>query len=489
MPVSVQSSLCASHGGHATGACLCGSPLLQRFHERIMADLTRRQFLGGSAAVMALFAGLRTPSVIGAQPRGNGPPILLTNLRLFDGSGAPLRDDVSIRVDAGRIQEILPAQAETGEVERIDCGGRVVMPGLIDAHWHATLAAITQTAAMTADPGYVHLVAAQEAERTLLRGFTSVRDVGGPSFALKRAIDEGIVHGPRIFPAGAMISQTSGHGDFRMRHEIPRGTTTPLSPGELMGVSAIADGEAEVLRRTREQLMLGASQIKLMAGGGVASSYDPLDSTQFSEREMRAAVEAADDWGTYATAHVYTPRGIQRAISAGVKCIEHGQLADEDSVRMMADEGTWWSLQPFLQDEDANVYPDAERRESQRQVAEGTLRAYEMAQRFAIKTAWGTDILFSPQNTPSQGRQLAKLTRFYAPLDVLAMATGSNAELLALSGPRNPYPGQLGRLVPGALADLLVVDGDPNASLDFLDDPERNLRLIMKDGRIYKDSL
>nr|WP_163501242.1 amidohydrolase family protein [Halomonas socia] len=454
-----------------------------------MADLTRRQFLGGSAAVMALFAGLRTPSVIGAQPRDNGQSFLLTNLRLFDGSGAPLRDDVSIRVDAGRIQEILPAQAETGEVEHIDCGGRVVMPGLIDAHWHATLATITQTAAMTADPGYVHLVAAREAERTLLRGFTSVRDVGGPSFALKRAIDEGIVHGPRIFPAGAMISQTSGHGDFRMRHEIPRGTTTPLSAGELMGVSAIADGEAEVLRRTREQLMLGAAQIKLMAGGGVASSYDPLDSTQFSERELRAAVEAADDWGTYVTVHVYTPRGIQRAISAGVKSIEHGQLADEDSVRMMADEGTWWSLQPFLQDEDANVYPDAARRENQRQVAEGTLRAYEMAQRFGVKTAWGTDILFSPQNTPSQGRQLAKLTRFYAPLDVLAMATGSNAELLALSGPRNPYPGHLGRLIPGALADLLVVDGEPNASLDFLDDPERNLRLIMKDGRIYKDSL
>ena len=454
-----------------------------------MADLTRRQFLGGSAAVMALFAGLRTPSVIGAQPRDNGQSFLLTNLRLFDGSGAPLRDDVSIRVDAGRIQEILPAQAETGEVEHIDCGGRVVMPGLIDAHWHATLATITQTAAMTADPGYVHLVAAREAERTLLRGFTSVRDVGGPSFALKRAIDEGIVHGPRIFPAGAMISQTSGHGDFRMRHEIPRGTTTPLSAGELMGVSAIADGEAEVLRRTREQLMLGAAQIKLMAGGGVASSYDPLDSTQFSERELRAAVEAADDWGTYVTVHVYTPRGIQRAISAGVKSIEHGQLADEDSVRMMADEGTWWSLQPFLQDEDANVYPDAARRENQRQVAEGTLRAYEMAQRFGVKTAWGTDILFSPQNTPSQGRQLAKLTRFYAPLDVLAMATGSNAELLALSGPRNPDPGHLGRLIPGALADLLVVDGEPNASLDFLDDPERNLRLIMKDGRIYKDSL
>lgn len=454
-----------------------------------MADITRRQMLGGTAAVLALFAGLHAPLVVGQQPTVTQGPLLLTNLRLFDGSGDPLREGVSVKIDDGRIDAIVDGSGSIEGVEVIDCGGRVVMPGLIDAHWHTTLAAISQMEAMTADVGYVHLVAAREAERTLMRGVTSVRDVGGPSFALKRAIDEGIVNGPRIFPAGAMISQTSGHGDFRMRHDIPRGTTTPLSEAERQGVAVIADGEAEVLRRTREQLMLGASQIKLMAGGGVASLYDPLDSTQFSERELRAAVEAADDWGTYVMVHVYTPRGIQRALRAGVKSIEHGQLADEETVRMMAGEGAWWSLQPFLQDEDANVYPDAARRESQRQVAEGTVRAYEMAQRFNVKTAWGTDILFSPKNTPNQLRHLAKLTRFYDPLTVLAMATGHNGELLELSGPRSPYPGLLGRIAPGALADLLVVDGDPERGLEFLNDPERNLKLIMKAGKVYKDIL
>ncbi|MDW7745860.1 amidohydrolase family protein [Halomonas sp.] len=474
---------------HAHGPCGCGSPLLQRFHERMMAEISRRHFLGGTAALMALFAGLHAPFAVGEQPREREGPLLLTHLRLFDGSGSSLRDDVAVRVEEGRIAALLPGDADADGAEVIDCGGRVLMPGLIDAHWHTTLAAITQVAAMTADVGYVHLVAARETERTLMRGVTSVRDVGGPSFALKRAIDEGIVAGPRIFPAGAMISQTSGHGDFRMRHEVPRGTATPLSEQERQGVAAIADGEAEVLRRTREQLMLGASQIKLMAGGGVASIYDPLDSTQFTERELRAAVEAADDWGTYVTVHVYTPRGIQRALRAGVRCIEHGQLADEESVRMMAGQGAWWSLQPFLQDEDANVYPDEARRETQRQVTEGTVRAYELAQRFDVQTAWGTDILFSPQNTPNQLRHLAKLTRFYDPLTVLAMATGRNGELLALSGPRNPYPGTLGRIEPGALADLLVVDGDPSRDLDFLHDPERNLRLIMKGGRIHKDRL
>lgn len=391
-------------------------------------------------------------------------------------------------MEDGRIHSLLPADAMAADIEMLDCGGRVLMPGLIDAHWHTTLAAITQTAAMSADVGYVHLVAAQEATRTLMRGVTSVRDVGGPSFALKRAIDEGIVEGPRIFPAGAMISQTSGHGDFRLRHDLPRGPLTPLSEQERQGVAVIADGEAEVLRRTREQLMLGASQIKLMAGGGVASLYDPLDSTQFTERELRAAVEAADDWGTYVMVHVYTPRGIQRSLRAGVKSIEHGQLADEESARMMAGEGAWWSLQPFLQDEDANVYPDAARRESQRQVAEGTVSAYELAQRFDIKTAWGTDILFNPQNTSNQLRHLAKLTRFYDPLTVLAMATGRNGELLGLSGARNPYPGTLGKIEEGALADLILVDGDPTQNLDFLNDPEKNLKLIMKEGRIYKDT-
>ncbi|WP_138437670.1 metal-dependent hydrolase family protein [Marinobacter shengliensis] len=477
------------HHHHAHGACQCGSPLLTQFHERMMADISRRQFIGGMAGVMAMFAALHAPSVLSQQPKDDNRPMLLKNLRLFDGSGGPLRDGVAIRIQDGRIQALLTNGTDVGDAEVIDCGGRVVMPGLIDAHWHTTLAGISQLEAMTADPGYVHLVAAKEAERTLMRGVTSVRDVGGPSFALKRAIDKGIVDGPRIFPAGAMISQTSGHGDFRMRHEVPRGTASPLSEQEKQGVAVIADGEAEVLRRTREQLMLGASQIKLMAGGGVASTYDPLDSTQFTERELRAAVEAADDWGTYVAVHVYTSKGIQRSLRAGVKSIEHGQLADEESVRMMAGEGAWWSLQPFLQDEDSNVYPDAARRESQRMVAEGTVRAYEMAQRFDVKTAWGTDILFSPQNTKNQLRHLAKLTRFYDSLTTLAMATGRNGELLAMSGPRSPYKGKLGTIEPEALADLLVVDGNPEQGLEFLNDPNTNLRLIMKGGRVHKNTL
>ncbi|OZY30455.1 metal-dependent hydrolase family protein [Pseudomonas lundensis] len=468
--------------------CTCHSPQIQAFHERIMIDCASKDVYGAANANRARPHGpIELGSAPGVEASVNAMT-LLTRLRLFDGTST-LREHVDVLIKDAVIEAIVPAGTPIEGAAVIDCAGLVLMPGLIDVHWHTTLAGITQMDAMSADPAYVHLVAAHEAERTLMRGFTCVRDPGGPAFALKRAIDQGIVVGPRIYPSGAMISQTSGHGDFRQRSEVPRRALSSLSFSEQMGVTCIADGDSEVLRRVREQLMLGASQIKLMAGGGVASLHDPLDSTQFLASELRMAVEAATDWGTYVMVHAYTPRSIQRAIRAGVKSIEHGQLADEDTVRMMADHDIWWSLQPFLQDEDANVYPDAARRESQRLVAAGTLRAYELAQRFNVKTAWGTDVLFNPQNTATQGRQLAKMTRFYAPHDVLNMATRDNSALLGMSGPRNPYPGKLGCIEVGAMADLLVVEGDPTLSLDFLKTPESSIKLIMKDGKIYKKDL
>lgn len=472
-------------------ACPCSSPMCQRLHLRVTEDLSRRHFLGGAAAMLAPFALPVSAQIASSLAPQLDParPVLLHNLRLFDGSGKAVQQGLQVLVKDQRIADVLPAATTVEGAQLLDCQGKLLMPGLIDVHWHTMLAGITQLTAMSADLGYLYLVAAQEAQRTLLRGFTSVRDAGGPSFALQRAIDEGLVPGPRIFPSGAMISQTSGHGDFRLRSDIPAAPNGPLSLVERTGVAMIADGEAEVLRRVREQLMLGATQIKMLAGGGVASLYDPLDSTQFTERELRAGVEAASDWNTYVMTHVYTPKGIQRAIRAGVKCIEHGQLADEASVRMMRDEGVWWSLQPFLQDEDSNAYPDPARRASQARVAQGTIHAYGLAQKYGIKTGWGTDVLFNPKNTHTQGKQLAKLTRFYDPLTLLGQATGTNGELLGLSGERNPYPGVLGRITPGAWADLLLADGDPAVNLDFLAQPEQHLRLIMKGGKIYKHTL
>ncbi|MGX1097430.1 imidazolonepropionase-like amidohydrolase [Amorphus sp. MBR-141] len=476
--------------GHEPGcdACCCGGAASLAVGAKVTADLSRRALLvGAAAASVAPFLAARAAKAFTPEPRAPDRPLLLTNLRLFDGLDRGVREGVSVLVEGSRIAGLPDVGDRIEGAEVLDCGGRLVMPGLIDAHWHAMLCGITELTAMTSDAGYLYLVAGREAERTLMRGFTSVRDAGGPSFALKRAIDQGIVHGPRIYPSGAMITQTSGHGDFRMRHEVPA-ALGDVSYGERVGMSAIADGRAEVLRRVREQLMLGASQIKLMAGGGVTSAYDPLDTTQYTAEELRAGVAAAGDWNTYVMAHVYTPRGIKRSVEAGVQSIEHGQLADEEAVRMMADAGVWWSLQPFLADDDANIKSGPDARAKQLQVAEGTVNAYQLAIAHDVKTAWGTDILFSPLNLPSQGRQLAKLTRFYDPLPLLAIATAKNGELLRLSGPRNPYDGKLGVIEPGAFADILVADGDPTRSLDFLGDPETNLRLIMKDGKIYKDT-
>jgi imidazolonepropionase-like amidohydrolase len=323
----------------------------------------------------------------------------------------------------------------------------------------------------------------------LLRGFTSVRDLGGPVFGLKRGIDQGLVPGPRIWPSGAFISQSGGHGDFRLPNELPA-RPGDYSYGERIGAAAIADDAATVRQRSREQLALGATQLKLMAGGGVASSYDPLDVTQYTVPELRAAVEAAENWGTYVTVHAYTPRAVRQAIEAGVKCIDHGQLMDEPTAKLMADKGIWWSLQPFLDDEESIPFPPgSSNRTKQLTMTAGTDNAYALAKKFKIKTAWGTDTLFDPKLALKQGKQLAKMVRWYTPAEVLRMATSNNAELLALSGPRSPYEGKLGVVAEGALADLLLVDGDPIANIRLIEDPAKNFVLIMKDGKIYKNTL
>ncbi|MDR8396613.1 amidohydrolase family protein [Paraburkholderia sp. USG1] len=423
------------------------------------------------------------------SPAAAAGPVVLRGARIFDGTSSILHEGHDLVVNGNRVEDLVPTGQDVGGAQVIDCVGHVIMPGLIDAHWHSILAAVPLSVAMTADITYIYLLAAQEAERTILRGFTTVRDVGGPSFSLKRAIDENRVAGPRIFPSGAMISQTSGHGDFRSRSELPRTALCSLSAAEVAGISSIADGVPEMLRRVREQLMLGASQIKIMAGGGVSSMFDPLDSIQYTEEEMRAAVNAASDWGTYVCAHVYTSAGIRRALSCGVKSIEHGQLADEETVRRIADAGAWWSLQPFLADEDANPKATEAQRLQQKAIAEGTVRAFELGQKHNVNMAWGTDVLFNPPGALTQGRQLSKLSRWFENVDVLRLGTSRNAELLSLSGLRSPYPGALGMIQPGAFADLLVIEGNPLEDISLISEPQRSMRIIMKDGRIYKNTL
>src|SRR5215813_1079972 len=348
---------------------------------------------------------------------------LFKNAKVFDGKSDKVTASTSVLVVGNKIEKIGGVTAAPEGATVIDAGGRTLMPGLIDAHWHAMLVRPTPAEALTWDVGYANLVAGAEATDTLMRGFTTVRDVGGPAFGLKRAIDEGVVAGPRIYPSGAIITVTSGHGDFRQPFEVPRTLGSARTRMEQIGGSMLADSPNEVRLRVREQLMLGATQIKLTAGGGVASPNSPLDATTFTEPELRAAVEAAENWGTYVTVHAYTPASIKRAIAAGVKCIEHGHLMDEATAKLIADKGVWLSTQPLPEDLRLGFPVGTVQRAKADEVWPGIARTYELAKKYKIKTAWGTDVLFSQALAQQQGAILASLVRWYSPAEALAMAT------------------------------------------------------------------
>jgi imidazolonepropionase-like amidohydrolase len=480
--------VCADDG-EAPRRCLCHTPAFGRLNAHLTQKFSWSSSLAARDASLGVFAS-GSGSTPASASAGGSSRIAFTNALLFDGKSDTLLAGLRVVVDGQTIKAVESAEAPSDADARIvDCGGGVLMPGLIDAHWHAMLASLPLTVLLTADAGYITLVAADEARKTLMRGFTSVRDMAGPTFSLKRAIDDGLAPGPRIWSSGAMISQTGGHGDFRFPYQVPASANAPLSRVEAIGGGAVADGVDRVLTRAREQLMLGASQLKLAAGGGVSSHYDPIDVSQYTEAEFRAAVDAAENWGTYVAVHAYTPRAIRTAIRGGVICIEHGHLMDEATAELIAQNGIWLSTQPFLNNEFSAQMPTPEGQAKARQVYAGTDAAYKFAKAFNLKTAWGTDILFDSKMTAHQGAMLTTLERWYRPVEILKMATAVNGELLAMSGPRNPYPGKLGVIEAGALADLIVVNGDSIENLNLIADPDRNFVLIMKDGRVVKDAL
>lgn len=445
--------------------------------------------LAGATVASAAASSSSNAPAPGA-PQGPAPQsaILFEGVRVFDGRASQLSGPTNVLVVGAAIQSISPSPLSAppgARIVRIPGAGRTLIPGLIDVHVHLTFGALSQAQMAAPDftPRKGEDAAAVEARRMLLRGFTSVRDVGGPIFGLKRRIDSGEIAGPRIWPSGAVISQTSGHGDFRLPNEPSRRFIGKPSRSELFGANFIADGRDEVLTAVRENLRMGASQIKLMAGGGTSSAYDPIDVTQYTLDEMRAAVEAAEDWNTYVTVHAYTPRAVRRAIEAGVKCVEHGQLLDEATLKLMAEKGVWLSAQNLVED---TPNMDPMRREKRRDIVAGNARVWPLAKKLGVKLAWGTDFLFEPALNVEQNAYLLRLKPWFTPAEILKLVTHDNAQLLALSGPRSPYAGRLGVVEEGALADLILVEGDPLANVDLLGDPARNFAVIVKDGAIVK---
>lgn len=419
-----------------------------------------------------------------AQQSVPKPQTLFTNVNVFDGVNEKRIMGASVLVEGSLIKAVSTTKINAPGATVVDGGGRTLMPGLIDVHWHVMFSEPTMPELLNSDVTWLTLLGARGARDTLLRGFTTVRDVGGSPFAIKKAIDEGMLEGPRIYPSGPNISQTSGHSDGR--HPADPGTPVYL---EKVGQLRIANGVPDVLLAVRENLRMGASQIKISIGGGVSSPYDPLDVGSYTFEEVKAAVDAAKSWNTYVAVHANTDDAIRMGIEAGVRTIEHGFLLSEDTLKLMASKGVWLSIQPLLNDEDAFPFT-GENLRKWIEATDGTDKVYKLAKKHNVKIAFGTDLLFDPTLGPKHGKFLAKLKRWFSPYEALRIATSTNAELLALSGPRNPYrAGALGVVKEGAYADLILVNGNPLENLDLVADPAKNFAVIMKDGKIYKNAL
>lgn len=417
--------------------------------------------------------------------------MIIRNVRVFDGVNDATQDNADVLIEGTHIVAVssspVAGDASDGVIE-IDGKGRFLMPGLSDAHVHLMGNANSMVDFLQGPTGTLYGNTIAEAKRMLLRGFTTVRDMGGDTAPIKGLIDRGTFEGPRIFPSQAMISQTSGHADFSFVYDVPEEFGGKPARTEDIHFTRIADGVPRVLAAVREQLRQGASQIKLTLGGGAASMYDPLTTLQYTPDEITAAVEAAADYGTYVATHVYTPAGIARAIDAGVKSIEHGHLADEATIRRIGETETWLSMQPFAEDD--HHYPDPVRAGKNAEICHGTDQVYAWAKQYGVKTAWGTDLLLEPQSAARQSVMAARLSDFYSNVDALKMLTSGNAALFELAGERNTYRGgKIGVLAEGAWADVILVDGDPIADLSLIADPDTNFKLIVKNGQVVKNTL
>jgi len=426
------------------------------------------------------------------------PPtqVLIKNVHVWDGTSDGVSQKTNVLVEGNLIKKLGATDRDAEDNATVINGaGRVLMPGIIEAHGHLSLPVRSADINRDKDWLYIGAAATAFAQGYLMRGWTTVRDMGGPSQGLKRAIDDGIVPGPRIYTSGPLISQTSGHGDFRENVD-PNPNMVSEKSFVFQKYSFIADGPAEVYRAVRESLRLGAVQIKMMAGGGISSDYDPIDSIQYRPEELRAGVQAAADWNTYVGVHAYKDEAIRRAIEAGVKTIEHGNLLEEDTARLMAEKGVWLSPQAHfftMPDEElenlaASVGPSYMKKYFQ--VSHGLDTALTYAKKHGIKVAFGTDTNGDLSMLNALGKEFTARLKWFTPVEVLKQATSLNAELLTLSGPRNPYQdGPLGVVVEGAYADLLIINGNPIENIRLLEDPEKNLLVIMKDGKIYKNTL
>lgn len=417
---------------------------------------------------------------------------LITNVNVFDGKSETLIQNANVLVEGNLIREVSSNKIISKDATVIDGNGGTLIPGLTDSHVHIVWNDNIEYLIYSAPEGYMGSLSSINARNMLLRGFTTVRDMGGPTMGLKKAIDTGIVEGPRILPSGAFISQSSGHGDFDSRmFYMSSHYTGQIDKAYLRGWTIIADGVPEVQKATREVLRSGASQLKIMGSGSITGAHDPLDVTEFTVEELKAIVKEAEKWGTYATIHAYSSESIMNAIEAGFKAVEHGLFASEEAMKLMKEKDIFFSTQFLsysLTPKEAGMTGPAVEKYLQAQA--GAERGYKMAKKTGVKMSWGTDILGSLELAKMQPQEFVARSKYFSGYEILKQATSNNAELFERSGKRHPYQdGPLGVIKPGAYADILIVDGNPLNNISLLADPEKSLKLIMKDGKVYKNTL
>lgn len=414
--------------------------------------------------------------------------LVIRNARVFDGASADLSAPQDIAISNGLISEIGRDLDVAETTEEIDAQSRVVMPGLINSHAHIMMQ-MPVGQALTTDAFYWAYVATKASKTMLDSGFTTIRDMSGNTFSLKQAIDQGVVAGPRIYPSGAMISQTAGHSDHRTAANNSRLLDpTSRSHFEELGMTMVADGRPEVLQAARENLRRGATQIKIAVGGGISSYGDPLDVTQYTDDEVRAAVESAEDWGTYVAAHVYNSKGIRRAITNGVKSIEHANLVDEETLLLMQENDIWLSPQVLIFENEI-VGLNADQQRKQQQALEGIDDMMKAVNKIGFeKIVFGADIVINMGLLERIGEEFMLRSQWFEPIEILRQVTSRGGELMALSGPRNPY-GKLGVIEVGAVADILVVEGNPLEDISVMTQPRENFKVILQGGSVYKNEL
>ncbi|HLI11754.1 MAG TPA: amidohydrolase family protein [Alphaproteobacteria bacterium] len=405
--------------------------------------------------------------------------LLLKNALLLDAEAGELIPDRHVLIEDGRIRAVDTAVPKAADADVLDLKGRVLMPGLCDAHVHVT-AATPDFALLTRwSPSYVAVRAGEILHAMLMRGFTTVRDAGGADFGLADAIEEGVISGPRLRFCGHALSQTGGHGDMRQRGEHALDECLCCA-----GLGRICDGVAEMRRACRDEIRKGAHQIKLMVSGGVSSPTDRITSTQFAAEEITAAVEEAEAADIYVMAHAYTARAINRALECGVRSIEHGNLLDESSIALFRAKDAFLvptlSTYRALAEEGVAAGMPARLVDKVHDVLDAGMRALELAHRHGVRMAYGTDLLGAMHR--HQLREFAIRAEVQRPADIIRAATVNAADLFRMRG-------EIGVIAPGARADLLVLDGNPLEDLGVLQAPERHLRLILKDGRAYKNEL